>query len=115
MTSILKVMICWTSPCRAHRRDRVGMVELVPWPDHPGGRSHQLVSAAGACDARVRKLNARQREYYVMSTALGLIMRDGMDPKVVHAALWPLKEYRDGLPSDTTPPQCAKRALCEVS
>jgi hypothetical protein len=42
--------------------------------------------------------------HFVMSTALGMIFADKMDPAEVHKVLWPLDECRQGLPPDTPCP-----------
>jgi hypothetical protein len=102
--SIREVMICWTGtfPCE---RDKptFGSVTLIPWPDG-NRRSDGYACTTGACDLHIHKFTKIQRQHFVMSTALGMIINYGIDPKVVHCALWPLKEYRDALPPDTTPP-----------
>jgi hypothetical protein len=99
-------MICWTGTYPFLRdQPKFGQVALIPWPDRPGGSSHAFACSAGACDAEIHKFKKLQREYWAMSTALGLIVNYGIDPSVVHRALWPLKEYHDALPPDTTPPK----------
>jgi hypothetical protein len=103
--SIRQVMICWTGRFPFERDNPTfGQVALVPWPDHPGGPSDAFQSTSGACDLHIHKLKRAERQHFVMSTALGMIVNYGVDPAVVHRALWPLKEYRDALPPDTTPP-----------
>jgi hypothetical protein len=92
--SIKKVMIAW---------NRNGGVELFPWPDtQRRSRKYQLTS--GACNADVHDWNEVQRQHFVLSTAMGLIVNDGVDPVAVHKAFWGIEEYQNALPPDTSPP-----------
>lgn len=97
--SIRHWMICWTSPVGRRREETAGQAALIAWPDTRGA-SDRYGYTSGACESRVHEMNRLQRQHYVLSTALGMILRDGLEPSVVHRALWPLSEYRDGLPSD---------------
>ncbi len=102
--TIRNVMICWTGTheCLADM-PTAGKVALIPWPDR-ARRSDAYFSASGACDLEVQSFTRLERQHYVLSTALRLVMTEGIAPAEVHRALWPLKEYRDGMPVDTAPP-----------
>lgn len=108
MKSIRDVMICYcvnTFACERAGIDpaTVPPVALVPWPDE-GDRARLWSYSEGACFTKTRRLKPVERGYHCMSIALGLILRKGFSPAVVHAALWDLKEYRDSLPGDTLSP-----------
>lgn len=108
--SITEVMICWTSDKDYFaKKSTRGKVALVSWPDARRA-SDIYVSTTGACDVCVQEYSPLERAHFVLSTALGMILRDGMSPAVVHAALWPLIEYRNALPDDTPPPPGASRS-----
>ena len=96
--TIRNTMICWT-PTYCGDAETVGQVALIDWPERVRA-SDRYAMSTGACESHVAKLNPLQRRQFVLSTALGMIVRDGMAPSVVHAALLPLVEYRDGLPED---------------
>ena len=104
MKSIKEVMICWTGKYEFLRdQPKFGQVALIPWPDKVGASDH-FMNSAGACDFKIQEFTRVQRQHFVLSTAYGMLVNQKMDPAVVHAALWPLKEYRDALPPDTPSP-----------
>ena len=102
--SITEVMICWSGTTYCYNKATRGLIALIPWPDRCR-RSGVFDCSTGACELRVHELTRVQRQHFVLSTALGLIVDYGIDPELVHRALWPLKEYRDGLPPDSRPPR----------
>jgi hypothetical protein len=112
--SILDTKICW-KPCE-YRCKSLGIdpqsLATVTLAKHPDSerRSRPWGSTSGACDLRVHQMTDEQRIGFCMSTALGMIFRDGVDPRAVHAAMWGLKEYRAGLPPDTPSPDGKSRA-----
>ena len=64
--------------------------------------SRHYRSSCGWCD--VKGMRPMERQSVVLSTALGLIIREQFSPVDVHAAFWNIKEYRDGLPPDVKSP-----------
>lgn len=56
-------------------------------------------STGGAAFIAVRKMTGIEARHYVMSD-LGLVLRDGLDPKAVHAAFLKIDEYRQAIPRD---------------
>lgn len=97
-------LICWT-PNHSVLEDMEtkGKATVVPWPDREH-RSRPYMCTDGACWDHVRKANVVNRRHFVMSVALGLIMRSKIDPAEVHRAMWDLDEYRAGLPGNTPSP-----------
>ena len=104
--SITEVMICWTprhDALSSNHPKTYGRAGLFDWPDkNRESKIHPM--SCGACDIVVRKATPEERSQFVMSVALGMIHRDGLDAAEVHRALWPLIEYRRGLPPDTPSP-----------
>jgi hypothetical protein len=90
---LCETMICWNPR---------GAVALVPWPDY-ARRSARFRMTSGACYHHVHDFTTVERQHFVLSVALGMIVRDGVTAAEVHRALWPLDEYRDSLPRDVQP------------
>lgn len=105
-------IICWTPsggdwalPSNyLYKNATVGRTALVPFPDRTGA-SDTYAMTSGACFISVREMRQNARQQFVLSTALGMILRDGLTPAEVHRALWPIDEYRDALPPDTPSPE----------
>jgi hypothetical protein len=91
--SIKDVIIEWTPwHYMWKRRELRGRARLVAYPtQQKKDHSHDC----GGCDHRT----------FVLSTALGMILRDRIHPDEVHRALWPIKEYREALCPDTAAPK----------
>ena len=83
-------MICWKPSDKS--------VKLAPWPDVE--RETAGWSTVGACFTHVRAKNFQTRQALVFIHAMHMIVRDGLDPYDVHAALLGLEEYQDGLADD---------------
>jgi hypothetical protein len=103
--SIRKVMIAYIPPS-ALKYDHacVPRIWLIRWPERGRRATRRFARTTGACVRAVHKMKPIERRHFVMSLALGLIVREGFAQADVHRALWPIKEYRDGLPRDTPAP-----------
>ena len=55
---------------------------------------------AGAAYVGVRKLSGMKARHYAMSEFIGLVVRDGVDPKAAHQEFCKIDEYRKAIPSD---------------
>lgn len=84
-------MWCWTPGS--------GDVVVVPWPDRDGLSKGYRMSD-GACWGHVREMEEAERQRYVLSGAMAMIVRDRCDPMGVHRAMLELFDYRDALASD---------------
>jgi hypothetical protein len=100
--SIRDHMITWT-PADWQDDPTRGGARVVKHPD-TSGRGSRYKYSAGACWGEVREWNKKDRTILVLSDALAMILRDGLDPAEVHRALWVLEGYRFGLPDDVAPP-----------
>lgn len=76
-------------------------VALFP---HPGPVPNEYVCTGLAAYMSIKKATPAQRKAAVFIEAYHLIVADGCDPAAVHRALWPLREYRDGLAEDFPAP-----------
>jgi 5-methylcytosine-specific restriction endonuclease McrA len=97
--SILDYKIAWSWP--DSWRETRGKTTLIYHDD--SDREYDLVT--GACDLHLRDFTKTELNVWVLSVALGMIIRDELDPKEVHKALWHLKEYRQSLPLDVPVPE----------
>lgn len=92
-------MLCWNPTWLDEDLGyELGKVALVPWPGRGRGKEYRMSSLA--CDVDVRESSFKQRKAKVFMDAIHLIVRDGIDPEVVHQALLGLEEYRDGCSDD---------------
>lgn len=55
----------------------------------------------GAIYTDVRALEGDEAARYVMSEFIGLVVRDGVDPKAAHREFSKIEEYRKAIPLDT--------------
>ncbi len=94
--SILEVMICWTADN--------GHIALVEWPDEKR-KSDRYSCTTGACESRIHRYSKIELQHFVLSTAMGILLEEGMSTAEVHRTLWPLIEYRDALPPDVKAPE----------
>jgi hypothetical protein len=101
MPSIKTHMLCWTPAGDTIYPETAGRATLLPHPDRTGA-TRKWAYTDGACTFNVSKLTGVKLRTFMMSTALGMILRDGLDPKEVHRvlSLLPATEYRDALPED---------------
>ena len=77
---------------------QTGDVLLKHWPETDGG--HSSYRSGLACYPAVRHANFEQRKAVIFIEAMHLIVRDGIEPKKLHAVLLGLEEYRDGCSPD---------------
>lgn len=91
MKNATNQMLCW-NPGSSD-------VALVPWPDYAGA-SDRFECTGLACNNAIREMTFEQRKTAVFIEAVHLIVRDGVEPKALHAALLALEEYKDGLAED---------------
>lgn len=91
MLNAQNAMLCWTP--------NTDQVALVAWPEGVDA-SRKFERSGLACYPEVRALPFEQRKTAVFIEAMHLIVRDGCEPKAVHAALLGLEEYRDGCAAD---------------
>jgi hypothetical protein len=96
MKSIRDHVIWWTPG---------GSAELFPFPPPPRARAAGYTMDAGASCIWVRTASTQELQQHVKALALALIIRDGVDPQVVHRCMWELKEYRDSTPEDMPEPR----------
>lgn len=104
------VMICWTPKKRfnyEYHSKTAGMVRLVEYPDR-FDRSMGFASTGGACWASIHKMPTEEKTRYLFIEFGKLIIRDGLDPWVVHNTFCEIYEYRLGLSEDMPVPEHLK-------
>ena len=106
MASILSVMVAW-NPGRATSTgnellgyDKPGTVKVGPWPDYRGW-SDAYALTEGACEAAYHRYSSEERSTRVFMLFGKLIIRDDLDPRVVHKAFLSIDEYKARLSIDT--------------
>lgn len=99
-------VILWTPACVADN-PLAGTVQVLPWPwrgviDNETAASALGHEAAfGGCWPPVCTLpNHAARQNFLLSLAIGLIVRDGLAPALVHQELLAIDEYRAAVPGD---------------
>jgi hypothetical protein len=92
-------MVAWT-PAGVKDDPTAGQVEIGPWPDpYRNGWSDRYQMTDGACLFRGRReMEWVARVFIIFNT---LVVRDGLDPLVVHRAFLNLKEYRERVSPDS--------------
>lgn len=80
-----------------------GRIKLIPYGTK--GNFREFSCSSGACYLRIHEMADDQLTYYLFNHAMHLIIRDGLDPKIVHNAFCEIKEYRDGLAYDVPIPE----------
>lgn len=69
--------------------------------DHPGrGRRRDLKRSVGACFSEWSKMSKAQRLQQLYFCAWSAVVRDGVDPQVMHKALLVIPEYRQSIAID---------------
>ncbi len=102
--SIQDAIIEWTPwTLRGADEALAGRAQLIPFPARGRPKEHAYDSG-GNCRS-VQEMTRAQRRTFMLSTALGMILRDRLHPDEVHRVLWPIKEYREALPPDTKAPR----------
>jgi hypothetical protein len=108
--SITRWMVGWTphqSSVLYHdsedSRNTAGTGILVRCPDY-AQRTRGYDCTFGGCESRWRDMTSVQRSCAILSTANQMMVGYRLAPEVVHALLWPLIEYRRGLPYDMACP-----------
>ncbi|MBC8737132.1 hypothetical protein F6X40_09965 [Paraburkholderia sp. UCT31] len=89
MPNLTNTMICWKPQ---------GEAWLQKWPDVCDRVAGAFTS--GACYRDVRQMSEADRKALVFIEAVHMMVRDGVEPSVVHRALLPLEEYQAGLADD---------------
>ncbi|WP_343684019.1 hypothetical protein [Asticcacaulis sp.] len=95
--------IAWT-PNRKPWADypTVGKVEVGPFVgEDEGDWSAIYAHTGGAVYSDRRKASSELQRFYVFNDFNQLVVRDGLDPAVVHAAFLVIDEYAEGLSEDT--------------
>ena len=97
-------MLLWT-PVRYTDIDNqfCGAMELVQWPLQSRANP-RLRMSWGACNSEVRDAEAEQRKGLLAANLLTIAVRDGISIDRIHAACWPLDEYRALFPGDVPSP-----------
>ena len=75
-----------------------GDVLLKPWPERD--RLHRDYCTGLACYAVFHGADFETRKLMVLTEALHLMVRDGIDPHKLHRVLLGLEEYRDACADD---------------
>jgi hypothetical protein len=109
--SIRRWMVCWTPLTLGDGYATRGAGRLVLWDDWDRANSYDRnwTHSAGACDMIVHKFDTLERQHWVLSTAMGLVISGELRYEVMHALFWPILEYRMALPSDIAAPPGDKR------
>lgn len=71
-------------------------VKVGPWPDETGW-SEAYGRTDRACFAACRESTADQRLVAIFILFSAIIVREGLDPEIVHQAFLAIDEYRDAL------------------
>ena len=87
--SISETVLCW---------DVGGRMELVPLGVLP--RAWEPQRTGGACYVGRFDGDLEDRKLKLAVDLITILVRDGVDPKVLHEAMQPVDEYRDMLPLD---------------
>ena len=99
MRKIKDTIIAWTPPSWADLYpDTVGQVRLYKLGTLP--HKKEFANTAGAAFIWVRELGELEVRHYLLSEFVGMVIRDEMDPKVVHKAFLGLEEYCKAIPGD---------------
>lgn len=96
---------CSVSGCESTR----GKMALVNYPGDNWRFEDRYFGSTGACYGYVQKMEPKEQTRWIFNQALHLIVRDGMDPQVVHNTLCEIREYRDGLAPDMPVPEHLRR------
>lgn len=105
MASILNLMVAWNcgddAPySRTLGFDKPGTIKVGPWPDRTGW-SEAYGMTEGACESEYHEFTPEERAARVFMLFNKLVIRDKMDPLVVHEAFLAIDEYKDRLSIDT--------------
>jgi hypothetical protein len=83
-------IICW--------KPETGEMKLERFPDREGRSQGWRTNGAVMCE--VHKLSFEERKKRIFVEAMHIIVRDKIDPQLVHETLLNLDEYRDGCSDD---------------
>lgn len=81
--------------------DRVKVGPLI-YPGEPDW-AYPYSMTGGAAYTHVRRFEGKDARLFVMSEFIGVVVRDGCDPKAAHAAYLEIDEYRQSVPVDMVP------------
>ncbi|MGU3540849.1 hypothetical protein [Methylobacterium sp. A54F] len=94
-------IIAWTPARWAELKpETAGRVEVLPHPD-TGGRARAYMMQAGAGSSAFRALPEEAQLLRMFIDFQTLVVRDGIDPQVAHAAFLAIDEYRFRIAPDT--------------
>ncbi len=79
-------------------------IKVGPWPDETGW-ADDYIFTTGACYTFVHEMTSEHKTRWAFIEAMQIIIRHGLDPKMVHDAFCEIKEYRKGLECDTPVPK----------
>ena len=84
------IMICW--------KEDTGEVKVINHPAKNG--EAQGWRAVGACNRYWSQYSKTDIRMMIFVEAWHAVVRDGIDPKIMHQELLKIDEYRDGLAGD---------------
>ena len=92
-------MLAWNSQRDNYGGREPGKVMIVSWPD----RDHDADKLVNSCLAPFSywsTMSAAERLLQLYIEAFHIVLRDGVSPKAMHAALLVVPEYRESLSDD---------------
>ncbi len=97
---IANTIIGWTPVNGPHLDgDPVGQIECWPIGSEPA-HAHAYTSTDGGCWSWMQDASNDVLAAYVKGVALGMIVRDGLDPQRVNEVLMQIDEYAQGVATD---------------
>ena len=86
------------------RNDTIKNVKILPL----GQDDKKYHKITGGCWYKIKKMTEEQKTRFLFIEAMKMIIRDGVDPQMVHKTFCEIREYRDGLSIDTPVPEHLK-------
>ena len=76
-----------------------GEIVVGPHPDKTGW-SNSFLYSSGSCVLHTKKMTDIEKQHFILSDFVAIVIRDGVNPKAVHEAFLTIDEYRNAIPED---------------